>query len=73
MTKMYFGQKCILDKKKQKHINNKTKSKHKNPCQSWESNPRPLAPQSDELPLDQRDNFIIYVYRLKSSNLNVST
>ena len=59
--------------KKQKHINNKTKSKHKNSCQSWESNPRPLAPQSDELPLDQRDNFIIHVYRLKASNSNVST
>jgi len=32
----------------------KHKRKHKSPCQSHESGP--LAPQSEELPLDQRDN-----------------
>ena len=30
------------------------KSEHKSPCQSWESNTRPLAPQSGALPLDHR-------------------
>jgi len=31
-----------------------TKSIHSNPCQSRESNPAPLAPQSEVLPLDHR-------------------
>jgi len=34
----------------------KQKSKHKNPYQRRELNPRPLAPQSDALPLDHRVN-----------------
>ena len=31
--------------------------KHKNPCQSQESNTEPLAPQSDAWALDDRDNW----------------
>jgi len=34
----------------------KHKIKHKNPCQSWESNPGPLAPKDDALPLDHQVN-----------------
>jgi len=34
----------------------KQTSKHKNPCQSRESNPGPLAPQFDALPLDHQDD-----------------
>jgi len=37
---------------------------HKNPCQSLNSNPGPLATQSGGLPLDYRDNL---TYRLKSN------
>ena len=43
---MYFGQKATQQHNKE--------IKHKNPCQSRESNPGPLAAQSDALPLDHR-------------------
>jgi len=43
---------------KSKHNNNLPKRKHRNAYHtlSWESNPGPFGPQSDALPLDQRDN-----------------
>jgi len=42
----------------------KPKSKHKNPCQSRESIPRRLSPQSESLPLSHRVNL-----RLTALNL----
>jgi len=42
--------------KKEKHNNNKTKVKPKNPCRSRELNPGPLASKADALPLHHRVN-----------------
>ena len=36
----------VLTKKKTHNNNKMKKGKHKNPCQSWGTNPRPLASQS---------------------------
>jgi len=46
---IYFGQKSKNTTTKQKH-------QHKNPCQSQELNPGPLAPKADALPLYHRVN-----------------
>jgi len=47
MTNNGFGPK----KEVNTHQQNKN-SQHKHPCQSRESNPEPLLPQCDALPLD---------------------
>jgi len=49
--------------------NNKTKSKHKTPGQSRESDQGPVAPQSDALPLDQL-NILIKVKLFNCFNEN---
>jgi len=48
--KYVFGQK----EKNQQQQNKKIK--HKNPCRKRESNPGPLAPRADALPLHRRVN-----------------
>ena len=42
-----------------KKTTTKQKDKVKNPCQTWESNPGPHAPQSDALPLDHQDKYVL--------------
>ena len=51
-----FMTNTVLDKKVKTQEQQYKKSKHKNPCQSRDLNPGPLAPQSDALPLDHRDS-----------------
>jgi len=46
----------FFDKKSKNTTTTKQKIKHKNPCQSWQLNPGPLAPKADVLPLHHQVN-----------------
>jgi len=49
-------QRCVVDIKIKHNKNNKTKIKHKTPCESRKLNAGHLAHKADALPLDHRVN-----------------
>jgi len=51
LTLQNFVTNVFLDKKVSKNQQQQNTIKHKNPCQSWEVNPGPLAPKAYALPL----------------------